>query len=441
MNRLLVTNIAWALLAAGAYYAGTFRSRPAAEKASSDRTVPVAVASAPVIPRGNDPNVDPTKRSTAGADDGDAADWVRSFRGRDGTISPERMNEAVQAALRDPDPVRSTLYFVQLIKELTPENAPAALQAVNENVGGGDSMRYLSLLAHAWGEKDGKGALAALESVRGRGSEWARSTALAGWAAADPQAALEWLQERNAQKGPNRDGRDDWALSRGMLNGLARRDIDGALKYLMTLNEDQQGNFVGVLVEQKLKEGVTAGSDWAMQLPSERMRTNALETVGRQFLRQDVDTEIQWAQGIAARPDAHEAVADVADELAGRDAPAAAAWVGKLPPGPSQNHAYEDVFERWTRSDPLAASQHLTQMNPGPARDNAIQAFSRTLARENPPDAIAWASVISDPNERIDVQIDIARRWNESAPNDAQTWIAANLPPEAQARVLAPRRD
>ena len=287
---------------------------------------PVLTPADPLVPRAADQNAGSARRPTADGDS-DAAGWVGSFRGRDGTISAERMKEAVQAALRDPDPVKSTLYFLQLVKELTPENAPAALQAVNETVGGGDSMRYLSLLAHAWGEKDGKAALAALETVRGRGSEWARSTALAGWAATDPEAALAWLQERKAQKAAGREGRDDEALSRGMLNGLARRDVDGALKYLMTLDEEQQGDFVGVLVEQKLKDGVSSGADWAMQLPTEPMRTNALETVGRQYLRQGLDTAVQWAERIASRPDAHEAVADVANDLAGRN-PLQAAGVG-----------------------------------------------------------------------------------------------------------------
>lgn len=435
MKHPILIHGAWTLLAAGAYFAGTFYPRGGSGTSSSSVTGALRdplVSREAALQNGN------AKSDVAGGS-GEAVRWLDSFRGRDGVISAERMTEAVQGALRDPDPVKSTLYFAQLLKELTAENAPAALKAVRESGGGPDSMRFLGLLAHAWGEKDGKAAIAAFDALRGREGEVGKSTAMAAWATTDPDAAMKWLQERNAQKDPKADPRQDSALSRGMLSGLARRDVDVALKYLMTLNEGQQGDFVGLLAEQKMKESIAAGAEWAERLPNDRMRTNAFEVVGGQFLRRDLDGALQWAEKIAGRPDAHEAVADVANELAGKNPQQAAAWVSKLPAGPSQDHAFEDVFETWTRSDPLAASQSLSAMNQGPGRDAAIQAFSKTLARENPADAMAWASAMTDPKGRIDVQIDIARRWQAAAPTEAQAWITANLPPDLQARALAPR--
>ena len=183
-----------------------------------------------------------------------------------------------------------------------------------------------------------------------------------------------------------------------------------------------------------------SGAEWALRLPEERMRTNALETVGYQYIREDLSGAAEWAVKIAARPDAHEAVADIADAMADHDGKAAAVWAAKLPAGESQDHAMEDIYEYWTRRDPLAASQSLNEMERGPGRDAAIQAFSRTLAGENPADAVAWAGAITDEKERLNVQVDIARRWNSRAPAEAQAWITANLPAEAQARAMIPRR-
>ncbi len=349
------------------------------------------------------------------------------------------MKEAVLDALRDPDPVRATLHFTQLIQALTAENAPAAFQALSEKAGTPEAARLMSLLAHAWGAKDGKAALAAFDTLRGRDGDSARSTALAAWAALDPDAARQWLTDRAASKDPKADPRQEMALTRGLLSGLARRDAGVALDYLMTLDEKQQGDLISVLTDQKLGESIAAGAEWAARLPTTLMRTNALETVGERFLRQDLDGAAQWAEQIAARPEAHEAVADVADRLAGRDPLAATAWVAKLPAGPSQDHAFEDVFERWTRGDPLAASQSLAGMTPGPGRDSAIQAFSRTLAKENPADALTWAAAMTDPGSRADVQVEIARRWHSSAPDAAAPWISAHLAPDLQARALAPK--
>ena len=54
-------------------------------------------------------------------------------------------------------------------------------------------------------------------------------------------------------------------------------------------------------------------------------------------------------------------------------------------------------------------------MKPGTARDSAIQAISRTLAKENPADAVTWAGAIFNNKERIEVQVEIARRWQAAS--------------------------
>jgi hypothetical protein len=412
----------------GAYLAGTFQSRPGDATSSAASPTDRLTAQTPVRPaNAND------KEKTS-----QVSRWLQSFEETSGSISPERMKEAVRAALRDPDPVKATLYFTHLLEKMTPENAPAILQSIVENVRGPEANRYLTLLAHAWGAKDGAAAIAAFEALNRRDMDGAKGAAMAAWASANSELALSWLQKRAEQA--SRDPRGEQALLRGFVSGMARQNVDGALEYVMTLKEDQRADFAHLLAEQKLRESVVSGAEWALHLPEERMRTNALETVGYQYIRDDLPGAMQWAEKIAGRPDAHEAVADIGNEMAIHDGKAAAAWAAKLPAGASQNHAMEDIFETWTRKDPLAASQSLNEMARGPARDSAIQAFSRTLAGENPADAVTWAGAISDDKERINVQVDIARRWQAKAPGEAQAWITANLPAEAQTRALSPRR-
>ena len=439
----ILTHAIWLLLAGGAYVAGTLHPRVAPL-----RTGEREVAAAPSDPLGfRAGSARPrTAKSTMASESADFVRWLESFRDRQGVIAGEQMKEAMQAAVRDPDPLRSMLYFSHLIKELTTDNAPAALKGITENMGGSDLPRYLSLLAHAWGEKDGRVALAGLDALRGPESDQAKGTALAAWAATDSDTAMKWIRERNAQKNaaslPQSESEqlEDSALKRGMITGLARRDVDVALQYLQTLDLSDQSEFIGVLAQQKLKESPTVGAAWAELLPTEEMRIVALEAVGNQLLRHDLDTARQWAEKVAARPDAHDAVGGVASEMARRNPLEAAAWVSRLPGGASQEQAFEEVFAPWTRSDPMAASQSLAGMAPGPGRDSAIQAFSRTLARESPMDALAWAKVMTDPEDRADVQIYVARRWQATAPQEAKAWIAANLPPGLQIRARVPQK-
>jgi hypothetical protein len=342
------------------------------------------------------------------------------------------MRDAAKVVLGTADPVEGTARFTELLGELTKSNAPALLEALEA---GGDSSRFVGLLAHAWGQLDGQAALAAFDGLPDRReSGSAKSAALAAWAATDPEAAIRWVQDVEED---GSSGDDAVAMSRGVLTGLARVDLDAALQYLTTLGEEAQGDLVGVLVDQKLRDGVAAGAEWSVRLPGEAMRTSALETVGYRFIREDMPGAVEWAESLAGRADAHEAVADVANELANQNPREAAAWTSKLPAGPSQDHAFEDVFENWTGKDAMAASEFLSKMNPGSGRDAAIQAFSRTLARESPKDALEWAAAMTDPAQRGEVQVDIARRWQTSAPGEALAWIAENLTPEQQAKVLA----
>jgi hypothetical protein len=422
--KVIVKNSLWILLVAAAYLGGTMQR-------TGRKSPSTAVDSAP-----GSKTLRPSLHGRSAGTSGGSGVWLDSFRGREFLISDAGMKEAVAAILLESDPVTATRRFTQLLAELSPENAPAILEALRD--GGGRAPDFLALLAHAWGQMDGLAAVEAFDSLRGRGAEAAKSAALAAWAAGDPDAAMAWLEEHAPADDPNTDRRARAAWSRGILTGLARRDMSEALEYLMKLSAGERGAYVGVLVDEKLRDGVAAGGNWALQLPDEPLRVTALESVGMKFLRQDLDGAREWAQSLADRADAHELVADVADALATRNPAEAAEWVSKLPAGPSQEHAYEDLFENWSRTDPVAAGQSLTGMDPGPARDTAIQAFSRTLVRQSPEDALVWAGAITDTNQRADVQVELARRWRKSAPDVAAAWVAANLPAELQTRVIPP---
>ncbi len=422
---------AWMLLAGGAYVAGRWQDHPSGTAVTAG-----GVSSGVHMRAGTLPSAASRGDPPAGV-----LGWLESYQEKGGTILAERMEEAVRNALRNPDPVKATLYFAHLLEKLTAENAGAFLKGIHENAKGAEELRFISLLAHAWGALDGAGALAGLQSLKRRDLDGAVGTAMAAWASQDPEAAKRWLTQPEQKGIPGRELRREEALATGLVSGLARKDPGAALDYVMTFKkEEKRAELAHVLAEHVMREGVAKGANWAMGLPEEGMRTNALETIGYQYIKEDLPAAIQWAGKIADRPDAHEAVADVANEYANVNGREAAAWAAALPAGESRNHALEDVYETWTRADPLGASESLNGMEKGPGRDAAIEAFSRTLAKENPMDAVTWAGAISDSKERIDVQVEIARRWQASSPVEAMKWITSHFPEEAQMRAAAPRR-
>jgi hypothetical protein len=76
-------------------------------------------------------------------------------------------------------------------------------------------------------------------------------------------------------------------------------------------------------------------------------------------------------------------------------------------------------------------------MPPGPSRDAAVSSLSRTIARNDPTAAIAWANTIADPAARSESLLRTAQLWNSVDAPAASQWAASNLPPDLQQRFAS----
>jgi hypothetical protein len=426
MNKHTATHLVWALIAGAAWWFGS--RQPAHEDLASSRRSAAGRFAVPESQGTAVPKSPGAPNSTA-----EVATWLDQWRSAGGPISPEQMSAAVLAALRDPDQVRGLRNFTHLLENLTPASAAAAVETLKTNAGAGDSGVWLELLCSAWGAKDGASALATLTERR------EREAAMSAWAASDPAAAQTWLANLPAGNGDNgvameEDKRD---LQRSMISGLARRDVQAAEAYITAQPERERSDLARVAAREMFRRGGAEAGEWAASLQDSDMRGAALEMVARKYMAAVPAEGQQWAADNATAPDMRAAVGRVADRMAEQDVLAAYTWTQQLPPGPGQEEAYQQVFSQWAREDPTASSQELLGMTPSPNRDQAIHSFSRSLVKENPESAIAWAGAISDPAQRLETQIDVARQWHGIAPEPAAAWITANLPADARAKALA----
>jgi hypothetical protein len=443
MSKLLITNVAWVAVAAGAFFFGKSMVRPGESGATKLGNGPEASGGNRAISTGTR-----FEDTESGKKAGECQVWLKNFRGGDGKISADQIGEAIGEILRQSDQVKASLYFAQLLEELTPENAPAAFKALRERAAGFDSMRYQPLLAYAWGQKDGKVALASMDEMGGgREVGFWKASAMSGWAAQDPDAAIAYREaakaknpgEEGEQRRGGRMGGED-IMDRGIVSGLARRSVDEALQYVGKLDENRRGEMVGVITEQKLKEGVTSAAAWAGTLTDTNSRKQALETVGNQYARQDLKGAAAWAASISNDPTAADAVDQVAERYSRENLKDSYTWAQTLH-GTGKVEAYKEVFESWGREDSHAASVELAKLAAGAEKDGAIESFSRTLAREAPEDAMTWASSIGDAETRQEAQIDVAQRWYRQNKEAATAWMNSNLAPEAQKQVTNPDRE
>ncbi len=425
-KKTLIIHSLWALTASGAWWIGTHQgeSGPATERENRIR-----LSAAASLSRDSAIHADGAVQPVLDKQDETSA-WVRSWCGADGRISPEQMNAAVKAALADPDSVRALRHFTHLLTCLSGDNALAAMQLLRSHASPAAASWFLLLAA-------AQGARGAPFSPLLDDNEPARDAAFAAWTSAHPGDARAWFEAQAKTGLDSKELAKLDALRSSLVRGLARNDPAAAVAFLGGLSEGERGDLVRVIAEEQLRRGAPAAAQWAQGLTDESLRGGALEAIARRYMQVDPGAGATWAAQISEAPDTRQAVARVADRMAEKDVRAAFAWTLQLPASPGQEEAFQQVFSEWARQDPGASSEELRSMTPRRERDNAIHSFSRILVNESPGDAIIWATAISDPALRLDTQIDVARTWNETAPAEAQPWIASHLPADAQARALA----
>ncbi len=445
MSRTLILNLGWVAVAAGAFLAGKSMQPATQPSSTADQT---ASKLGSTSAKADEPKGSTSKATPVPVSKEDA--WLNAFLGSDDTISPESMGQAVEEVMKDNDPVRSSKNFALLLEKLTNKNAEAALKMVREKSMGFESMRFLPLLGYAWGQQDPKAALAAFDTLDGREGGWSKGQVMSGWATKNPDEAIAYLEaekQKRAAANPDennpgggrggrggRGGGDDWTMERGVIGAIAATNATTAMDYVMKMDENRRGEYVGVIAGQKMKEGAEVAASWALGLGDAGVKSQALTQVGQQYARQNLDAALTWATTVANIPEAHEAVGEIADTYAEKDPTKAYAWAQNLDVS-AQKEAMGEVFSEWAQKDPQAAAQELMRMQASAPKNEAIESFSERLARESPQDAMTWATTITDEQQRQETQLEVAREWarsnNDGGKAAADQWAQSNLTGEA----------
>ncbi|NNC88039.1 MAG: hypothetical protein HKN82_06205 [Akkermansiaceae bacterium] len=355
------------------------------------------------------------------------------------TYSAVEMTDAIKKVLAETDPLRRQREFATLLESLTAENAEAAVLALQEaprsrwNWG-----QEYSLLTYAWGRIDGEAAVAYAKGLEGRTREWTMASVLAGWANESPEQAQAWV-DGIEDAGERRD------FTRGLVYGLAQRDVDAATAYVLGLPDsdgDRNREYIGSIARQQLSQGVEAAAGWAESLPEGSLKGSALRTIADDYVRRNPEEAAAWVEQYAGSESGVSPISEVAEEWAERDPEAALQWADSLPEGSSRNHALGESISEWAREDPVAAGEYVAAMPDGTARDFAVSSYARRVVREDPDAAIQWAQSIDEEKIRNKTVARTAREWMQRDATAANAWLqSAQLPEPVVKEILAPRQD
>lgn len=433
MNKPIVLNLVWAGVAAAAGIVG-YKLAPASDASASNQTSNVRniAGNAPLTATGGS-----QKKAGAISKDPSVADFFNRYGLDNGVpLSSEKMKEAMLEAIRESDPVKSQLMFARLMEELTAENAPAALAMIRENVGGFESMRYMSTLAYKWGQVDPLNAMKELAKGDDRGARMSQNVVLTGWASADPKAAMEWL---TAYEGEGKD----W-LSMSIVNGMAKSDPEGALKYVSALeNKDDRTRGAETLAREMIRlGGAEKAVAWLNGLTDPDMKSGAFRTVAEQMMRGDTGKAAEWIKAYANEDYARDAVRNLSETMARKDPQEALKFANNLT-GKAQSSAIGEAVSEWVRQGEgtgmAEAAKYVEALPAGDSRDAGTGAIARAASREDPQAAIAWANQIKDAETRADTLVDVGRRYMREDQAGAAAWLATSgLSAEDQAKVTAP---
>jgi hypothetical protein len=417
MHRSSLLHGIWLAIAVAAFAIGKIQSpSPDPEESNSERKGQREVHA------GGMASSSSASRPT-GTNSGRTEESDSPFAGR--ILSAEGMAEAMALVIAETDPLKRQRLFTQLLAHLTPENAEAAVRALQEaprsrwNWG-----QEYSLLTYAWGRLDGEAAVAFAKEREGRSREWTMSSVLAGWASEQPESAMAWVEGLTNEKERN-------DFTRGLVHGLAQRDVQNATAYVLKLSEggnERAAEYMGAIARQQLSQGVDSAVLWSDSLPDGPIKGNALHTIANEFVRQDPEEAAEWISQYAEHDFAMRALSEISEEWAEDEPAAAIQWVTTLPEGSGRSHAMGEAVSEWAQQDPTEAGDFINTLPQGNERDFALSSYARRVGYEEPAIALEWAQTISSPEIRNRTVVRNVHDWMRRQPQEANAWIQnANL--------------
>ena len=440
----LVWSALWIATAALAFWAG----RGSAPMVSASPGSPVTLASGSAgedgparrllrSRSGEEPETRINIRSSSAGEASSSADAGRPAAYRGGRVSVE----TAARLLSDTDPLRRMAGITDILQGVTPENAKDLLAVFQNNRGRGpDRDQEFGLFLEAWSRVDGPSAIEWVTSNSspssfawgqgggrgGRGGgpgggEWQDRMntfrVLSGWASTDPEAARTWA----AAKG---EGQEENPYLIGVVNGLARTDVNAATEILSTMSYGRmRGIAADRVIENVMVNGADAGIGWARGIADEQLRDGVMARLADRISETDPARSLSLLGDIKDPERKTDTVREVVSNWVRTDAAAAVSWVQNLDDPALKVEAQTSMVHSWARRDADAAAKWLEAQPKGPDLDKPIMAYVERTSMRDPQKALLMANSISDEQTRRTTLEQIMGRWMEFDPEGANKFL------------------
>ena len=136
-------------------------------------------------------------------------------------------------------------------------------------------------------------------------------------------------------------GADKEGLTQSLINGLAKSDFAGALKYAGALeNKEERGRAAQTLAREMIRTGgVEGATSWLVSLTDPTMKAGAFDTVAQQLMRSDPEQAAAFIRKNAGEEYAAGAAPSFAANLSRKDVQQGLEFAATLT-GSAQARAY-----------------------------------------------------------------------------------------------------
>lgn len=397
MRKIVLINCLWAAVAAGAFFIG---QKDKVSKSIEKNNLPNSTS---------DTTANRSFNSNSSNRPGKSGAPERSQSTVKNSLDPNLVigtaESKLKGALNDFDPIRRNATISQMLLELTPANAPEMLAAFENSPGGRENDRHFNDFLYAWARVSGEDALKyAMDPESPRRTRGDEMTAISGWAAADPNSAMSYVE--NVENPETRQ----W-MHLGVTKEMIKNDLDGAIAYSeknvkSRARGEQMERIADALLEQRGEQGII---DWINSIDhttkeNEMLsyKTHALKQSVERIARNDREKAIQFIADNAQEPFVDSDTLERTSRYVSRTSIAdEVQWLADLPEGiKGQRHALGERFEEFIKEDFAGAGEWLAGQTLGPAYDEAIQDYAMSAAKDNPEAALAWVDRISDERLR-----------------------------------------
>jgi hypothetical protein len=274
-------------------------------------------------------------------------------------------------------------------KWMAPDPMHAA-QFTLDNAAGYAAQLTMETIGKEWAKTDPAAAMAFASAHPGQLGSTLGAAALKQWATTDFSQAADWLA--------NTDSRTLNHLSPAFVEAWAKTDASAALAWCdENLSGSSLAQSVRSVVTGAADKNLTAAAALVAQMEPSPARTEAAIAVAH-----------KWMPGLSSDKSVP---------------PEAVAWLGGLD-AECCKRVLGEIDWQWATSDPKTMAGFLGQSGGDRVPSSADTILARQMARENPLQALDWASQL--PQARgLDAGAAAYAEWRNSQPDAATEWFNA----------------